>query len=204
MILFGSSLMLNAYAHQIDSVGDYRIEIGWVREPAVSGESNGIEVFVSRLDPNFPPDEQEFKEGIEGLSKTLKIQLVRSGEHLTLPLFADHDIPGKYYTLVTPMLGGHYQVNIKGKIEETNANLALHAPKVENRTRTEFPKISDKIEIYKSQVEEIEESIKNLRNDVTELKSKASDLSGYYVISYIGIGFGIAGIVIALTFSRRK
>jgi hypothetical protein len=65
-----------AYAHTIDSVGEYRLEIGWMNEPVVSGETNGIELFVSPFNSNLPLEEQEFKDGITGLEKTLKIQLV--------------------------------------------------------------------------------------------------------------------------------
>ncbi len=34
-LFFGS-----AFAHQADSVGDYRIEIDWKNKPVVTGESN--------------------------------------------------------------------------------------------------------------------------------------------------------------------
>ena len=34
----------NVYAHTIDSIDDkYRIEIGWMNEPVVTGETNGID-----------------------------------------------------------------------------------------------------------------------------------------------------------------
>ena len=46
-----SPLFLNtAFAHQSDSVGDYRIEIDWKNKPIVTGESNAIIVYVSLMD----------------------------------------------------------------------------------------------------------------------------------------------------------
>ncbi|MBM3895881.1 MAG: hypothetical protein FJ359_05545, partial [Thaumarchaeota archaeon] len=92
------SLTNLVFGHTVDSVGDYRLEIGWMNEPVVSGETNGIELFVSPLDPNLKPEDQEFKNGISGLEKKLKIQLVYNDQKVTLPLSADHNIPGKYYT----------------------------------------------------------------------------------------------------------
>ena len=38
-----------AYAHTVDAVGEYRIEIGWMNEPVVSGDTNGLELYVSPL-----------------------------------------------------------------------------------------------------------------------------------------------------------
>ena len=32
------------YGHTVDGVGDYRIEIGWMNEPVVSGETNALEL----------------------------------------------------------------------------------------------------------------------------------------------------------------
>ena len=89
-----------AFGHTVDSVGDYRLEIGWMNEPVVSGETNGIELFVSPLEPGLPLEEQEFKNGVTGLEKFLKMQLILKEDKITLPLSADHNIPGKYYAFV--------------------------------------------------------------------------------------------------------
>ena len=56
-----------AFGHTVDSVGDYRLEIGWMNEPVVSGETNGIELYVSPLEPGLSLEEQEFKNGVSGL-----------------------------------------------------------------------------------------------------------------------------------------
>jgi len=37
------------YGHTVDAVGEYRVEIGWMNEPVVSGETNAIEFYVSPL-----------------------------------------------------------------------------------------------------------------------------------------------------------
>ena len=96
-----------AYGHTVDAVGEYRVEIGWMNEPVMSGETNGLELYVSPLEacPDIPiplecANSQEFKNGIEGLRKFLKIQFVYDKtQTITLPFVADHDIPGKYLCL---------------------------------------------------------------------------------------------------------
>ena len=69
-----------AFGHTIDSVDEYRLEIGWMNEPVVSGETNGIELFVSHLESGLDLKEQKFKNGISGLEKSLKIQLLYKEE----------------------------------------------------------------------------------------------------------------------------
>ena len=103
-----SPLMLNsAFAHQSDSVGDYRIEIDWKNKPIVTGESNAIIVYVSVMDKTKEAADQPFNpdKGIEGLKKTLKIKLVVEEKFITLPL-QPTDIPGKYESAITPTFSG--------------------------------------------------------------------------------------------------
>ena len=71
------------YGHTVDTVGEYRVEIGWMNEPVVSGETNALELYVSPLiaclDISLPlecANSQEFQNGIEGLRKLLKVQFV--------------------------------------------------------------------------------------------------------------------------------
>ena len=101
-LLIIPSLAGTANGHTIDSVGDYRVEIGWMNEPVVSGETNAIEFYVSNLEPGLDLEDQIFKNGITGLKKTVKIQLIYKDESFMLPLSPDHDIPGKYYVFVNP------------------------------------------------------------------------------------------------------
>ena len=102
LFMISPLLMGNAFAHQADAVGDYRIEIDWKNWPVVTGESNSIIVYVSILDKSLEPADQEFvsAKGIEGLKKTLKIKLIVDDESIILPL-QPTDIPGKYEAQIT-------------------------------------------------------------------------------------------------------
>ena len=119
LLLIFPSLFGIAYGHTVDAVGEYRVEIGWMNEPVVSGETNGIEFYVSpllscpeNLEPIKCAESQEFQNGIEGLKKTVKMQLIYKDESITLPLSPDHDIPGKYYAFINPTVSGFYQANV--------------------------------------------------------------------------------------------
>lgn len=183
------------YAHTIDSVGEYRVEIGWMNEPVVSGETNAIEFYVSPLEPGLDLKEQVFKNGITGLKKTIKIQLVYKDESIVLPLSPDHNIPGKYYAFVNPTIAGFYQTNILGTINDTPISLSMHPPKVEERKWIEFPQPSDLtlnqiIDGHTSliaEIHEIKESVNNLENSNSQFE-----------FGMVGFIFGIIGTIIAV------
>ena len=182
-----------AHAHTVDSVGPYRLEIGWMNEPVVSGETNGIELFISPFDENIPLKEQEFHDGISDLEKTLKMELVLKGEKITLPLKPDHNISGKYYAFVNPTVAGFYQANILGKIHDTTISLSMHPPKVEERDWIEFPEPDDitlqqMIDGHTALIEDIGD----LKESVERLEQSNNQMN----IGYVGIGLGIIGIAI--------
>ena len=183
-----------AHAHTIDSVSQYRVEIGWMNEPVVSGETNAIEFYVSPLEPDLDLKDQVFKNGITGLKKTVKIQLVYQDESMMLPLSPDHNISGKYYAFVNPTVSGFYQANILGTIEDTPISLSMHPPKVEERSYIEFPEPTDLTlsQIIDGQTTLISD-IHNLKESVKNLEEEKSTNVGY-----VGIGLGFIGISIAI------
>jgi len=186
----------------VDSVGEYRLEIGWMNEPVVSGETNGIELFISPFEAGLELEDQEFKDGIPGLEKTLKIELVYKGKKIKLPLKEDHNIPGKYYAFVDPTVSGFYQVNILGKIEDTTVSLSMHPPKVDEREYIEFPEPAD---VTLQQIIDAHTTIVGDINDLKESVNKFEASNKAINVGYTGIGLGIAGIIIALiALSKRK
>ena len=193
-LLIIPSLAGIAYGHTVDSVGEYRVEIGWMNEPVVSGETNAIEFYVSPLESGLELEDQVFQNGVLGLKKTVKIQLVYKDESITLPLSPDHNIPGKYYAFINPTVSGFYQANILGTIEDTTISLSMHPPKVAERSYIEFPEPSDLT------VTQMIDGHTALIEDVSELKESVNYLEETQLnnVGYVGIGVGIIGIVIAI------
>ena len=206
-----------AYGHTVDAVGEYRVEIGWMNEPVISGETNGLELYVSPLEecPDIPillecANSQEFKNGIEGLRKLLKIQFVHDNtQTITLPFVADHDIPGKYYAFITPTVSGYFQANLIGKILETPVNLSMHPPPIAERSYIEFPQSADlalteviddnsKLE---QRIASLENTIKTLENSNDE---KQNEIDGAYVVVLPIAIIGIIMAIIALLKTRKN
>ena len=194
-----------AYGHTVDAVGEYRVEIGWMNEPVVSGETNAIEFYVSPLIPCPDISEtikcaesQEFQNGVPGLKSTVKMKLIYKGDSITLPLSPDHDIPGKYYAFVNPTVSGFYQANVLGTIVDTPISLSMHPPKVAERAYIEFPEPSDitvqqMIDGHTALIEDIGD----LKESVKNLKETQSNNFGYVgiVVGIIGIGIAIIALV---------
>lgn len=191
-----------AFGHTEDSVGDYRLEIGWMNEPVVSGETNGIELFVSPLEPGLDLKEQVFKDGISGLSKTLKMQLILEDQKITLPLKEDHNIPGKYYAFVNPTVAGFYQANVLGNIGNTTVSLSMHPPKVDERAYIEFPESSD---LTLNQLIDGHTAVVGEVNDLKESIVILEQSNSEKRIGYVGIGLGITALVMAgIALARSK
>ncbi len=201
LLIIPSSIGI-AYGHTVDAVGEYRVEIGWMNEPVVSGETNGIEFYVSPLiscpeisEPIKCAESQEFQNGIEGLKKTVKMQLIYKDESITLPLSPDHNVPGKYYAFVNPTVSGFYQANMLGTIKDTPISLSMHPPKVAERAYIEFPEPSD------ITVQQMIDGHTALIEDVSELKDSVSNMEEtkqQIDVGYAGVGIGIIGIIIAI------
>jgi hypothetical protein len=197
-----------AYAHTVDAVGEYRIEIGWMNEPVVSGDTNGLELYVSPLvdcpDISIPlecANSQEFQNGIEGLRKLLKIQFVYDKtQTITLPLVVDHNIPGKYYAFITPTVPGYLQANLIGNILETPVNLSMHPPPIAERSYIEFPeltnlaltKVIDDNAKLVERITSLENSIQNLENPSNQMQNEI-DVNDIW-----GAAIGIIAVIIAI------
>ena len=197
-----------AYGHTVDAVGEYRIEIGWMNEPVVSGDTNGLELYISPLvacpDISIPlecANSQEFQNGIEGLRKLLKIQFVYDKtQTITLPLVSDHNIPGKYYAFITPTVSGYFQANLIGKILETPVNLSMHPPPIAERSYIEFPEsadlaltevITDNVKLVE-RIASLEDTVQNLENSSNQMQNEI-DVNDIW-----GTAIGIIAIIIAI------
>jgi len=96
-----------AAAHETRMVGPYTFIVGWLNEPAVVGQSNGLDLTVTETAGDKP---------VAGLEKTLKAEVVIGGGAKTrsLDLTPDGDMPGRYTSGFVPTRIGDYTFHISG------------------------------------------------------------------------------------------
>lgn len=100
-----------AVAHEPRTVADkYLFEVGFITEPVQIGEPNGVDLTVAYVDNNEP---------VEGLEKTLKVDVTVAGETTTLELVARPNVRGAYTADFVPTKAGTYVFRFYGTIEGT-------------------------------------------------------------------------------------
>ena len=127
-------------AHEGREVGDYRINIGWIVEPAYEGLMNGVEVRVTRVTVSGGDDHGESMSmsedddagdgmamadhhgeppAVEDLENTLQVDVVYvpTGTSRTVNLSADVYETGRYTAALLPTTPGVYEFRVFGTIE---------------------------------------------------------------------------------------
>lgn len=101
-----------AAAHETRMVGPYTFVVGWVTEPAIVGQSNGLDLSVTETDGD---------KAVEGLEKTLTAEVITGGGAKTrsLKLAPDGDQPGHYTSGFVPTRVGEYTFHIGGTVGTT-------------------------------------------------------------------------------------
>lgn len=211
--LAASALTAPAYAHTLDSVGEYRLELQWEVEPPYSGEVNAIKLFVSPLVPGLELEEQPFQNGVGGLEDTIKLQLASRDHITTLLPEADDQIPGLYRAYVLVLRPGFYQVNVVGEIESTVVSISLHPHEVRNADYITFPsKYGDIYELEAAQqaiaaeqqaLRANMEDAAHLARIVQNLESELDESAGVVYLAVIPgvVGMALGGVAI---FAARR
>ena len=108
VLILSMALCGTAFGHERRAVGDAEWVVGFLNEPAFSGQMNAIDLRVSR---NGKP--------VSGLEKTLKADVFYGDSDRSLPLNfkTRYNQPGGYEGHFLPSKPGHYSFVIKGDVE---------------------------------------------------------------------------------------
>ncbi len=147
-------LVGNAFAHKSQVIGDYDIEVGWVKEPPVAGKSNSIEITIVKASTGDKKAEKsdhdhndkkttekkttakaaktthEHKSGVKGLAKLLDVDVTLNDKKTTLTMKEDPKKAGTYTGKYTPAGEGHPTVHIYAKIKAKEIEGTFHPEKV--------------------------------------------------------------------------
>jgi len=187
----------NALAHEHRAVGNYQLEVGFLNEPALAHEPNGLFLGVT-LFPNGVPeegDEAAEAEGqpVEGLEETLQAEIIAGGGAQTLPLALEpaFDEPRGYESPLIITQPGDYSFRIFGEIDgqeidETFSSGPETFSSIEDPAELQFPQeVPDNAEL--------QASIEELRQGNGGSESSSDDTARTLGIAGIVVGvFGVA------------
>ncbi len=118
----------NALAHEHRAVGDYELTVGFLNEPSIAFQPNGLSLEVKLFPNGVPAEGDEAAEAsgqpVEGLEQTVKAEVIVGGgaKKMDLPLEAAFGQPGAYEAHFIPTLAGDYSFHISGKLESQNVD----------------------------------------------------------------------------------
>jgi hypothetical protein len=203
-----------AFAHEETIVGDIKIVGGWVNEPPLVNEFNGIELTITRNSTDEP-----ITNAVAQLDITLKKgTLTKSLD------FQPSEEPGVYVADLLPTQVGLYEVVFQGSVAGQAINSQVEIEDVDDTRTLEFPPrqgendpVSDEI------IEQLQQVIADLNSQVDQATSaseqavesanEATDAAAElklsadraYLFGMVGVGVGVAGIVIGvMAFSRGR
>jgi hypothetical protein len=103
-----------ASAHLHETVGPFTTVVGWLQEPAVAGQLNGLDIRILRTATGAP---------VTGAEKTLKAVVRFGNESKTVDLAPQDGKDGAYQAPLLPTAPGDYTVVLTGTVD----GVAVHA-----------------------------------------------------------------------------
>ena len=219
--LFLSFLAFNlpsVLAHEEVVMGDISIVAGWVDEPPLVNQLNGIVLIITQVSNGQP---------VNNALAQADITLQKGGE--TRPLeFQPSEEAGTYTATILPTQTGQYAIVMRGTIAGQAIDGQIEIEDVEDTARFSFPPAttnssSGNNQIPQGLIEQLQRVITDLTAQVEEANVVAQEASNAtqsvtesieelktsadraYLFSLIGVGAGAAGIAIGVVaLSRRE
>jgi hypothetical protein len=179
IMFIGWLLPMPAAAHQGVNVGQYVLEIGWVKEPAVVGERNGLDLLITAS------GETGMAGGVTDAATTLEFAVEYGGVRHTYALRPLVGQPGRYTADLIPTREGTYTFHFAGNINGEAINVKFEPEPVEAADTLAFP--------------EPLSSSPDLTSELAAAQAQANTAQmmaiGGLVLGLIGTGLGIYGVV---------
>jgi hypothetical protein len=201
-----------ASAHQTKKFGNINIEVGWANEPSLAGQINTITVGITTSD-NKP-----VANAVGQLQATIK----KGGETKTLELLPQEE-EGVYGGQVIPSQIGQYELVLKGTVSGQAVDGSIPLDDVADPKQLSFPAAGGTDQVDSAVIEQFRSAITDLTSQVDDAKNSAeqaqeasnnaaqsaanikASADGAYIFGMIGVGVGVAGIVLAvIALSRRE
>ncbi|MER3407326.1 MAG: hypothetical protein C4292_00420 [Nitrososphaera sp.] len=211
--LVANSNMHYAFAHQTKKFGNINIEVGWANEPSLAGQLNTVTMRITTASDNKP-----VPNAVGQLQATIK----KGGETKALDLLPQEQ-EGLYGAQVIPSQIGQYELVLKGTVSGQAVDGSIPLDDVADPKQLSFPAAGGAGQVDSAAMEQFRSAITDLTSQVDAAKASAdqaqqaaqsavqstagvkASADGAYLFGMIGVGVGVAGIVIAvIALSRRE
>ncbi len=191
----------SALAHERRGIGPYTFVVGFIREPALMGEPNGIDLKITRTDTG---------EAILDADKTLKAKIAfGGGQPKDFPLRARYGVPGGYTADVIPTKAGSYLFTFVGAIAGVPVNEVFESgpgrfSDVEPIEKLQFPDAVLGPSSATASAKRAEDRAIQAEAIATALSERVASSEN---LAMAGVGTGVLGIVAAvgaLVLGRRS
>ena len=182
-----------ALAHERRDVSGYQFVVGWIGEPALEGQKNGVDLRITQAD-----------KPVEGVEKTLQVEILHkaSGTKKTFALRTIFRDPGHYTADIIPTAPGQYEMRFFGKVGSAEVNETfISGPgrygDIEPTTELAFP-------VAAPQVREVAGSAKQALDAAQSAEDAASMAR---MIGIVGVVIGVVGLGVggsAMMAARKK
>lgn len=207
LILFHTATV---FAHKEVQIGNITLQVGWVNEPPMIDFLNQIWISVSEQDNPVRNALKDVSTSVNygGLSKDLRF----------LP---SEESAGAYVADIIPKKIGSYSISINGKINNQNVDTNVEIEDVETTDKLAFPiesgvttesteniakQMGPLINDLSKQIRDSNNKINSTQSLIVEsldkIDSVKKDIDVIYLMIYIAIALGAAGII--LSFYRIK
>ena len=167
MLLVPFAASAHPAAHtEIDS-GSYHFKIGWLNEPVIVGERNGLELFVAKKDT---PDE-----GLSDIT-TLQFTVEYGGVSRAYDLVPAEDTPGAYTAGFLPTREGQYTFHLTGKINAEAIDVSVQPEEVVPAGELAFP-----------------EALPSTRDLAAKLAAAQTQTQTAQTLALVGVVLGVIG-----------
>jgi hypothetical protein len=97
--------------------GDYLVVVGFLNEPVFTGDKSGMDLLVLVPDPGAPMDSRaQGVKPVEGLEKTLKVEVKAGPASRTFDLYPAFRAPGRYEAIFFPTVATTYTFRLFGTL----------------------------------------------------------------------------------------
>lgn len=138
LLFLCAGMVHSASAHKSEVFGDYKIEVGWDKEPPLVNVDNKITIKVTYAFPDEKAQDsgrvlpQYHGKGVTNLERDLDVSVTVSGQKSDLEIKEDKEETGLYYAEYTPVVDGYPVVHVVAAIGDTHIETDFHPERIED------------------------------------------------------------------------